>query len=196
MGRKKKELAQDVKATGIPPTTLKKLRKVVEADKSEYVTPQPRVIFQYIRKNNSQEPRGVMAAVANDSNFSLGFSLVNKAAGDRFDKSRGVTQAIRRAERNLKRGCFTVEVPPSILESMEHFNKRAKSYFKDKKEVVWSIAPQTPNLTSAEQDELQQIFTPDFADTLLKSLNKDSSILPKTLLNIIDRQAKKNLATT
>jgi len=168
----------------------RKAKKIVEVDK-----PKPTQIVQYIRSAFGQ-PRGVMAAVANGEYFSVGYSLVNKSAGDRFDRERGTQQALRRAERNLKRQHISIQVPPSIIDSVKHFSGRAKSYFKDKTPVFLDLIPQAPELTSEENNELQQIFTPDFSDNLLRTLQTQKTPLPKTLVNIINTQArKKNLLT-
>jgi len=160
----------------------KKTKKASDPNKSK-----PTVITQYIRKAG-REPRGVMAAVSNGEVFSLGFSLVNRAAGDKFDKKRGMQQAIKRAERNLKSGDVSIIVPPSILASMQHFATRAQGYFKDKKAVFTEVIAQSADLTQAERAELKDIFTPDFAANLMASLKEnDVKKLPSTLVNIINR---------
>jgi hypothetical protein len=162
----------------------KKAKKAVDVNK-----PKPTQIVQYIRSAFGQ-PRGVMAAVANGEYFSVGYSLVNKSAGDRFDRERGTQQALRRAERNLKRQHISIQVPPSIIDSVKYFSGRAKSYFKDKTPVFLDLIPLTPELTPAETKELQGMFTPEFSDSLIRSLKAQDKI-PKTLLNIFQVQAKK-----
>lgn len=86
--------------------------------------------------NNKNQPIGVLAASPMEANPDLvhiGWSKVNSAAGDKFDKHRGVEIAISRSQKGS-----VAPVPDSILHDYLYFVDRCRRYFKDKQ--IYPIA--------------------------------------------------------
>lgn len=81
--------------------------------------------------NKKNQPIGVLAAkpmTANPDLVYIGWSKVNRGAGDKFDKARGVDIAFSRSEK----GSIAC-IPDSIAQDYVQFADRCKRYFKDKK---------------------------------------------------------------
>ena len=189
------------------PRTLK-IAKVLSAKKADGTKAPNDTLIQYIKKGG--QTRGVLAAVAVGPYFCVGFSLVNRAAGDRFDKKRGVAQAVTRAKRSLKSveehlsddvPAYVV-VPPSIYKSMEFFAARAQKYFKDKKVLFtmkkWDrdtlISTNGPALTEAESAELAGIFGPDMMAALTRTVERGGALkLPASIVEMVEKNKIKNV---
>lgn len=185
-----------------------KIAKVLSAKKADGSKATNDTLIQYIKKGG--QTRGVLAAVAVGDYFCVGYSLVNRAAGDRFDKKRGVAQAVTRAKRSLKSveehmsddvPAYVV-VPPSIFKSMEFFAARAQKYFKDKKVLYtikkWDkdtlISTNGPALTEAEAAELAVIFGPDMMDALTRTVERGGAVkLPQSIIELVEKNKIKNL---
>jgi len=87
-------------------------------------------IKRYIR-NENKEPRGVVVATRFGNEVKYGYSLCNTTA-DKFDKTKGVEIAIRRAISD--KGYKMPQVPErdrAVSEALAHIEKRAIKYFKD-----------------------------------------------------------------
>ena len=85
-----------------------------------------------MKRNNTI---GVLVAY-NDfktSEVKVGWSLVNKKAGDEFSKSTGILNAVDRALKPSKvyAQCLDGTIPKSIQSDVNRFLERCERYFKD-----------------------------------------------------------------
>lgn len=86
-------------------------------------------IHEYVY-DNVRQPVGVFAATASASNPNrvvIGWSRCNRAAGDRFDKKRGLEIAWQRSYTSSQ-----ASIPDSMSDQYVKFLSRAQRYFKNK----------------------------------------------------------------
>lgn len=90
-------------------------------------------LIQFVRDSKSGQPRGVVVARKLDDDFAgIGWSYVNKKAGDKFDKSLGIKIANARIETDT-----LSQVPVDIKHLLDYeFCYRVRKYFKVKDTIV------------------------------------------------------------
>lgn len=82
---------------------------------------------QLVRDRNNQ-PRGYVVATIIDNSIRLGWSYTNIKAGDRFDKYKGFTIALGRAENGWG---TNVHMPHNVAKVYKRMANRAVRYYKD-----------------------------------------------------------------
>ena len=85
--------------------------------------------MQYVRDRKNRRV-GVLVAVNHSEspttrNISIGWSLANRTAGDKFGRARGYEIALGRALNGTSDG-----IPVSVMKQYDRFCYRVKSYFK------------------------------------------------------------------
>lgn len=146
-----------------------------------------KMILQYLRDRKNRK-RGVIVAVSKGNNFSVGWSIANTKAGDKFDSKIGEQRAVGRAEKALsvaeKNAKFSsrgevveLSIADSVLDQVEFFSDRAAKYFKDKKKV-FKLIRKSENISEIEANKLKNVFvepaTPDSKD----DFNFESNVRP------------------
>jgi len=128
----------------------------------------------------------VVIAVADEKNFLVEYSLVNRKAGDKFVPKVGVGMAEGRAKKSLSRarniGENTVEVavPDSIFRQIDVFSKRAAKYYKDKRKA-YHIAKQSSLMTDEELKKMNKVVGGRDAkeDTAVTALEKNEKMVSR-----------------
>jgi hypothetical protein len=91
------------------------------------------MLIQYIRDPKTRQRRGVVVAVARETDFGVGWSLCHTKRGgkglDRFDRDRGLQIALARATK-YGRMWYQSKVPHSIYSDVDEMAARAGEYFK------------------------------------------------------------------
>ena len=120
------------------------------------------MIVQYLRDRKNQK-RGVVIAVADEKNFLVEYSLVNRKAGDKFVPKVGVGMAEGRAKKSLSRArnigdvnTVDVSVPDSIFRQIDTFGKRAAKYFKDKRKA-YHLVKKSSQMTEEELKKMNRV---------------------------------------
>ena len=95
----------------------------------------PRVLISFVRKEKTEQPKGVVVAVGSGSEFALGWSLCHRLDKNDWDRKFALDVAIGRACRN-----FTSEevakksydkLPQTLEQPIDQIFTRAKNYFRD-----------------------------------------------------------------
>lgn len=88
------------------------------------------IIKQYIRNEQTNQPRGVAVAIRENDEILYGFSLLNVKM-DRFEKKLGLDIAIARAKAPSYQLPKVLEREAMVLNAFEALEARALKYFKD-----------------------------------------------------------------
>ena len=91
---------------------------------------QQNMLKEYIRIEDTKQPRGVVVAIRVDDEIFYGYSLLNTKM-DRFNKALGLQIATNRAMAESYGLPLTPEREAMVLEAFERIEKRALKYFKD-----------------------------------------------------------------
>lgn len=88
------------------------------------------LLKEYIRIEDTKQPRGIVVAIRVDDEIFYGYSLLNTKL-DRFNKALGLQIAINRALSESYALPNTPEREDLVLKGFERIEKRALKYFKD-----------------------------------------------------------------
>jgi uncharacterized protein YebE (UPF0316 family) len=91
---------------------------------------QQTMLKEYIRNEDTKQPRGVVVAVRVDDEVFYGYSLLNVKL-DRFNKTLGLQIAVNRAMAESYVLPNTPEREAMVLDALSRVEKRALKYFKD-----------------------------------------------------------------
>jgi hypothetical protein len=87
----------------------------------------PNVLSQFVRDRKGNPCGVVVASLVYDDTFSVGWSHVNKSAGDSFDKEKAYLIALNRAKNGWSP---KIEVPHGVRKVLAKMQERATNYFK------------------------------------------------------------------
>lgn len=82
---------------------------------------------QFVRDRDGQ-PRGYVVATVIENTIRIGWSYTNLKAGDRFDKSKGFSIALGRAEVGWGNN---VRMPHNVVKEYKKMARRAVRYYKE-----------------------------------------------------------------
>lgn len=89
-----------------------------------------KVLIKYVR-DRKKNPVGVVTAFVHNDDIHYGWSLVNRKAGDRWNREYGLNLAVSRGEplTQIALDALGNKIPQSVSKELTNMVYRAKSYF-------------------------------------------------------------------